>query len=196
MNKKFYISDMHFGHANIIGLDNRPFVSTEDMEKKLIKNWNSVVDNGDIVYILGDFCWSRVANVWINILDQLNGTKHLIKGNHDMKVLPKNLACKFASVSDYKTIHDEDKTVIMCHYPMPFYKGDYNPNTYMLFGHIHTTEEEDMMNHIISYIKENDLRERGKDLVNMLNVGCMMPYMDYTPKTLDQLVEVIKRRNI
>ncbi len=24
---------------------------------------------------------------------------------------------------------------------------------------------------------------------NFINVGCMMPYMDYTPRTLDEIIE-------
>ena len=24
---------------------------------------------------------------------------------------------------------------------------------------------------------------------NIINVGCMMPYMDYTPRTLDELIK-------
>lgn len=55
----FYIADTHFNHSNIIGFDNRPFSSVEEMNETLIHNWNSVVKHGDQVYILGDFCWSR-----------------------------------------------------------------------------------------------------------------------------------------
>lgn len=38
-----YISDLHFGHANILKFDNRPFRNTEEMETALIENWNSTV---------------------------------------------------------------------------------------------------------------------------------------------------------
>ena len=54
-----YISDLHFGHANILKFDNRPFRNTEEMETALIENWNSTVSAGDITYILGDFCWGK-----------------------------------------------------------------------------------------------------------------------------------------
>ena len=78
----YYISDLHFGHANIMKFDNRPFNSVEEMNKALIDNWNSVVTDKDTVMILGDFCWG-LEDEWISILNKLRGTKQLILGNHD-----------------------------------------------------------------------------------------------------------------
>ena len=49
MSKNFYISDLHFGHANILHFDNRPWLNIDDMEKALINNWNNVVTNDDTV---------------------------------------------------------------------------------------------------------------------------------------------------
>lgn len=43
----FYIADTHFNHSNIVGFDNRPFSSVEEMNETLIHNWNSVVKRGD-----------------------------------------------------------------------------------------------------------------------------------------------------
>lgn len=40
---KFYISDLHLGHKNILAFDNRPFFSLEEMTETIISNWNSVV---------------------------------------------------------------------------------------------------------------------------------------------------------
>lgn len=38
--KKFYTSDLHIGHKNIIGFDHRPFSSLDEMTEKIIANWN------------------------------------------------------------------------------------------------------------------------------------------------------------
>ena len=57
MSKKFYISDLHIDHANILGFDNRPFKDVEEMNNELIHRWNDVVSDGDLVYILGDMFW-------------------------------------------------------------------------------------------------------------------------------------------
>lgn len=40
---KFYISDLHLGHKNIIEFDNRPFKTLDNMTESIIKNWNETV---------------------------------------------------------------------------------------------------------------------------------------------------------
>lgn len=85
-----YISDLHFGHANILKFDNRPFRNTEEMETALIENWNSTVSAGDTTYILGDFCWGKEPD-WKRIVPLLNGNKVLIRGNHDLKEMTSSL---------------------------------------------------------------------------------------------------------
>ena len=36
----YFTSDLHFGHANVIGLCSRPFADVEQMDRALIENWN------------------------------------------------------------------------------------------------------------------------------------------------------------
>jgi calcineurin-like phosphoesterase family protein len=51
------------------------------MDEYMIQNWNNVVGKNDKVYHLGDLTFS---NKKLNeIMPRLNGTKVLIKGNHD-----------------------------------------------------------------------------------------------------------------
>ena len=53
----WFTSDQHYGHANVIGYNKRPFKTVEDMDEQLIKNFNSAVNSGDITIHAGDFCW-------------------------------------------------------------------------------------------------------------------------------------------
>jgi calcineurin-like phosphoesterase family protein len=76
------ISDTHFGHHNILGYCNRPFNDVGHMTEELIKRWNSIVKNGDLVYHLGDFGFTN-AHDTREIVSRLNGDIYFIKGNHD-----------------------------------------------------------------------------------------------------------------
>ena len=82
MNEIWFTSDTHFGHKNILIYEKeaRPFASTEEMNERIIENWNSVVGRKDTVYHLGDFAFGRHN---IAIAARLNGDKRLVLGNHD-----------------------------------------------------------------------------------------------------------------
>ena len=57
--ERWVISDTHFDHQRIIEYTNRPFSSVDEMNAVIIKNWNSVINQDDIVYVLGDFCFGN-----------------------------------------------------------------------------------------------------------------------------------------
>ena len=185
----YYISDTHFRHDNIIKFDNRPFKDIVEMEETIISNWNKAVTKYDTTYILGDFCWSKDEKIWVEILSNINGQKVLIQGNHDLKNMSANLKSKFADIKPYKEITDKGKRVIMCHYPILLYKGSYNPNIIMLCGHVHNTRENDFL---IKWRQElrNSKETMSDNCGNIYNVGCMMPYMNYTPRTLQEIVNL------
>lgn len=55
----YYISDLHFGYRNVIGMDNRPFETIEEMDETLSRLWNETVTDEDDVYIVGDFAYRK-----------------------------------------------------------------------------------------------------------------------------------------
>ena len=180
---KFYISDTHFDHANIMHYDNRPFKTVEEMNAKMIENWNNAVKKDDEVFILGDFCWGK-EDRWIELLEQLNGQKTLITGNHDIQ--PQKCKRYFADIKERKTITDEGRKVILSHEPISCYRNHFY-GWYHLYGHVHISFEWNMMEHD-RYLMEELY---GKPY-EMYNIGAMMAYMDYTPRTLDQIIEGYK----
>lgn len=183
----YYIADTHFGHANIIRFDERPFKDTLEMEQTLIKNWNERVTKDDVVYILGDFCWGTEKD-WLRILDKINGAKVLIKGNHDLKNPSATLKSKFRQICDYKEITDHRRRIIMSHYPLMFYRASYGDDVWHFCGHTHnrTAEELKRQEFTLNLVKNKneDYDNRG----HIINVGCMMNYVDYTPRTADELI--------
>lgn len=80
--KRWFISDTHFGHENIIRYSQRPFKNVDHMNQMLVHNWNDRVHPRDTVFHLGDVAlgpWEK----WDRILRSLHGTKVLVVGNHD-----------------------------------------------------------------------------------------------------------------
>jgi calcineurin-like phosphoesterase family protein len=88
MSKTFLIGDTHFGHANILTFKKqdgsllRNFHNIWEHDEFIIECWNKVVSPIDKVYHLGDVGFKNWTSL-DNILSRLNGTKILIKGNHD-----------------------------------------------------------------------------------------------------------------
>lgn len=87
----FYTSDTHYFHDNIIKYCNRPFADVDEMNWKLVRNWNDRVGPNDTVYHLGDvaFRFQEKFEAISDILRNLNGKKYLIMGNHDTQIKKK-----------------------------------------------------------------------------------------------------------
>lgn len=80
MSKVFFTSDTHFSHEFVA--QTRGFVSAEEHDARVVRAWNSVVSKRDTVWHLGDVGMGSIKR-FRDTLDQLNGTIHLITGNHD-----------------------------------------------------------------------------------------------------------------
>lgn len=182
----FYIADTHLGHQNVLKYDTRPFADLGEMEDALVENWNQAITEADTVYILGDFIWGKKQSEWLKLTEQLRGKKVLLRGNHDLgrEQMSMELLARFETVADYLEIVDEGRHVTLCHYPIVFYHGSYRPNCYMLCGHVHRTRENDYMEELRLRMRKDSQAGRG----NIYNVGCMMPYMNYTPRTLNEIL--------
>lgn len=178
----YFIADLHFGHANVLLFDNRPFKSIEEHDKALIENWNKVVGIDDDVYLLGDISWHNATKT-IEIFNNLNGYIHLTKGNHDSRLLRNRaLQNRFCEITDYKELDiGNGKGVVLCHYPIPCFKNHFY-GWYHLYGHVHISFEDDMMQDVKRQM------EALNEKCNMFNVGCMKNYMDYTPRTLEEII--------
>lgn len=85
MVEPFVSSDHHFFHKNIIEYCSRPFTGLDHMHQFMIDEWNSVVTDDDIIIHLGDFICGGTFDAVKEVVDQLNGYKILVIGNHDSK---------------------------------------------------------------------------------------------------------------
>lgn len=177
MDNVFFTSDLHFGHANVIRYDGRPFSSANEMDEKMIELWNQTVKRGDTVYVLGDISWHNKDRT-LEITKRLNGNKVLIRGNHDR--LRGNAYDAFVDVRDYKEINLDGRHITLCHYPIPYFNMQ-RYHAVMLYGHVHNTEEWAAVNRI-----RDGIIDKGVPC-DLFNVGCMI--WDYKPVTLDEILE-------
>ena len=138
---RYYIADCHFFHEKLNErMDKRGFASVEEMNQYMIDKWNAKVRRNDEVVILGDLSWGKVEETQ-ELLSKLKGTLYMIRGNHDHFLdNPKFDKSRFVWIKDYAEIHDNRRKIVMCHYPIMCYNGQYrldrkgNPKTYMLYG--------------------------------------------------------------
>lgn len=139
MTKSWVIADPHFGHRGVCkflrndGTKLRPWNNPDDMDAALVDNWNSLVKDGDRVYLAGDVVINRRC---LPILSKLKGRKCLVKGNHDIFKL-----------KDYTPYFDDiracvvGKGYIITHIPLhPACVERYGLN---IHGHLHSNKIDD-----------------------------------------------------
>jgi calcineurin-like phosphoesterase family protein len=150
----WFTSDTHYFHSNIIKHSKRPQYLASDfdadgrwvskevsrekvqlMNEMLIENHNKVVKPNDLVFHLGDFCFS--AKAVAPIRSRLNGRLHLVAGNHDKfdhdKMVSSHL---FDWVKSYHLLRIDNQKLILCHFPFVHWDGSYR-GSFHLHGHCH-----------------------------------------------------------
>lgn len=204
---RYYIADCHFFHEKLNErMDKRGFATVEEMNQYMIDKWNGKVRKNDEVVILGDLSFGKLEETK-ELLSKLNGTLYMIRGNHDHFLDNKDFdKSRFVWIKEYAEIHDNRRKVILCHYPVMCYNGQYhldkkgNPKTYMLYGHVHDTYDQRLLEQfqeITRNTKRMTLAPDGEQQemsipCNMINCFCM--YSDYEPLTLDEWIVCQEKR--
>lgn len=129
----FFTADWHLFHRKIIDYCNRPFKSDHAMMKAIIKRHNEVVSPDDITYVLGDLtmCSKGDLSRLEPVLSRMNGTKHLILGNHDGGD-PFNYE-RFGFTTVHTALRYNDD-IILRHDPAA---TNVMPDKFWLVGHVH-----------------------------------------------------------
>ena len=170
--RKFYTSDTHFGHANILAMQPRPFSSIEEHDEFLIERWNTVVTDDDMVFHLGDFAMAlheRADRVrWI--FSRLRGRKHLVLGNHDVDKHGNPHATLLSlgweqPPTGFRFTDDGGHRIVMSHYAQRSWQHQQKGAVHF-YGHSH------------GHLPETGLSR---------DVGVDMPDVAYTPRTFEEL---------
>lgn len=163
MSKVYFYSDPHFGHRNMA--IRRGFKDEEEMNKHIVKQWNSIVSKKDVTYILGDITMEKATQYyWLN---ELNGIKKVILGNHDEPQHVPELLKYVNNVAAMKYLkHKQYGNIILSHAPIHPCELEYRFNI-NIHGHVH----------------ENTLPDK-----RYINVSAEV--IDYKPKLLSELINV------
>jgi calcineurin-like phosphoesterase family protein len=162
--KTWITSDLHFGHKNIMNFcpDSRArFRNDVDyMNEAMVREWNDLIEPGDLVYILGDVAFLPAQKA-AETVNRLNGTKILVEGNHDRKALndPTFRKC-FKEVHKYLDINYNGTKVVMFHYPIAEWDQMHRGAVHF-HGHLHGGE---------SGMEEFRCRDMGMDAIGMIAV--------------------------
>lgn len=175
--KTWFISDPHFGHANILkfkrddGSNLRCFDSIEEHDEVIAANWSALVKPEDRIYVMGDVCMSRKS---IHILGKLPGRKKLIKGNHDIFKL-KDYTAYFDDIVAMRVY--PALGLLVTHVPVHpsnlEWRFSYNPH-----GHTHANLVKDA---------------HGVPDPRYLNL--CVEYTNYCPVELDAVVATLQHKN-
>lgn len=177
----YFTSDLHFSHAKCIKDCKRPFGSVEEMNEMLIQYWNDTVKPQDDIYVLGDFSLHLPIDSIHALFERLCGHIHLIFGNHDHEITRHRYYFRdvLDSMHALSTLRIAgDKRLILCHYPLLYWCGDYEDRFIHLYGHLHNNAHD---NFIASHLR------------NAYNVGVDMN--NYHPVSIDEILEKVKKHN-
>lgn len=184
----FFTSDLHFGHTNCATW--RGFSSPERMNEVLIDNWNSVVRQGDFVWLLGDAVMGKFVDN-VHLLGELNGTIRLVPGNHD-RIHPGYGEKREHKLAEFRELYERyvsicplevhvssgDFGLTLCHFP---FQGDHTDED--RFVEHRPTDDGQLLVH--GHV--HDLwTVRGRQI----NVG--VDVHDFTPISFDRLREIAR----
>lgn len=177
----FYTSDLHINHQNIITYCSRPFHNIKDQEEKLVRNFNSVVSPDNSTLFLGDM-WFRKGHTLPGYMNKYNGTKVLLRGNHDSKWTDQQLLdIGFSEVIEsHFTGEIDGHKVRFSHYPYAKATEDRR------YEHLRPPKENYMERTLIhGHTHEPDRITK----YNTIHVG--VDAWNYFPVSKQQLVEAI-----
>jgi len=178
---RWFASDLHLGHENIIGLADRPFSSIDKMNSTLTFNFLSVMRRGDLLYLLGDtFLDKKVGGAFLRAVRDLGVRIHFLKGNHDgvsTRWLCDNGCKTVDTINDVKV---DGQKITLCHFPMVSWNFS-REGSWHLHGHWHVnTPRKEMKGKILNVnVEFHDFYPWSFDEVKTHMDGCSNNW-DYT----------------
>ena len=179
MSKIWLTSDTHFSHNQPFIYEPRGFSSIEEMNEKIIENWNNVVQHDDIVYHLGDV-WLNDDKIGQQCLRRLNGRIYILAGNHDNTnrwQLFANTRYDITPIGLAYLLKYQGYHFYLSHYPCLCSNYD---------------EDKPLKRQVISICGHSHTTDKFKDMNKGLIFHCEMDTNNCYPWLLDDIIEDIK----
>lgn len=142
----FFTSDLHFCHDKEFVWKDRGFKSVDEMNEAIILNWNRVVDEDDVVYVLGDIALggNEGTSKAKGLLECLNGEIRIIIGNHDTdkRIEEYKKAGNVSSAKFADRIKLKGRSFFLSHYPAETSNLEADPKACVINLHGHTHHKE------------------------------------------------------
>lgn len=181
---RWFTSDPHLGHENILRYAHRDFPDIKTHDAALIDAWNAVVASGDTVYHFGDFTLSG-GKVATRYFKQLRGEIHILSNpwHHDkhwlsasvpshVHIEPPVILLEFDEYSNVSF----PKALTLCHFPFASWPRKHY-NAWHAHGHQHRLTDD----------REELILDVGVDHANTL-------FGTYRPFSLDEIAEIFTDR--
>lgn len=146
MGKIFFTSDLHFNHDREFVWGDRGFKIVEEMNEAIVLNWNSVIDEDDTVYVLGDLMLGGDDGTknGVGLLKCLNGHKRVVLGNHDSdrRINEYMKIDGIESISWAEMIKYNGRRFFVTHFPCETSNMESDPKACIINIHGHTHSKE------------------------------------------------------
>lgn len=177
----FFTADLHLRHKRIMQLCHRDIFLKDirKMNNGLIANWNRVVTKHDVIYHIGDFCYTDNPDIYAKYMHRIHGKTIFIRGNHDVGLQHANY---------YICRNIEGMKIFMRHWP-PWQILD----THKKYGHqIEVPIDVDLIlcGHVHNAWKwKYYVHKIGQRKIPVINIGTDV--WGYKPVSLNNIMEEI-----
>lgn len=150
------------------------------MNKTIVENWNSFINEEDDIYILGDLVLNDDEK-GLQLINSLKGWLHIIKGNHDTSTrinkylnIPNVVEVANAQYLDYQKYH-----FYLSHYPTITSNLDY---------------DKPLQQRLLNLCGHSHIKDKWADANKGYIYHCELDAHDMKPVSLDQIIEDFKEK--
>jgi len=172
-------SDLHIGHNREIMWRTRGYQCPEDHDTDMLLWLRKAQEESGLCISLGDIVYRAKSDARKKVVEILDADNvGLILGNHDAKFINSTKGLNDSSLGDMLLLRCETEEVVISHYPMLDWPGQYR-GVYHLHGHCH------------GRLPESTYQPKRMDI----SAECLLEVFGRPVASLDEILEHIDARD-